>query len=75
MKALHESKYKYLGTLQGKHVFQNIIQPEDAEVILINRARFVKNDGSSIYFDPVSDDRSSVQLEQFRRVAAYASKL
>lgn len=70
MKALHESKYAYKGIFNGSHVFLNVIQ-DDSEVVLIQQARYNKLDGTSIYFDPVSQDRSTLDINQFKRLFSY----
>lgn len=75
MKTLHANKYRYSGIDSNlKHVFENIIQTDDGEEVHVRRARFVLEDETSIYFDPVSDDRSA-KIDQYKRMAAYHSKI
>lgn len=49
MKVINEKDYVYMGFLDGWHTFQS--NPDksnfDKEIIKIERARFVKKDGSS----------------------------
>ncbi len=57
MKTLHENKVRYIGTTEvfgiKYHMFQNIFENFDPEILLVTRARFVKKDGSSVYYDEI----------------------
>ena len=59
MKTIHENKAKYIGTTEvfgiKYHMFQSIFENFDPEILLVTRARFVKKDGSSIYYDEIKD--------------------
>lgn len=53
MKVLHEKYYKYLGVIQDFHAFECTKVNFDTEILLLERAKMIKEDGTSIYFDPV----------------------
>lgn len=56
MKVLHENSYKYLGTSGKWHVFESTRESFDPELLYLYRARFIKNDGSSQFFDPIKNE-------------------
>lgn len=61
MKVLHESKYTWIGTRLGLHVFVRNEKNFDPEVLLLYRAKMKRKDGSFKYFDPIlRNDNSEV---------------
>lgn len=57
MKVIREQDYYYLGTEGKWHVFESQPKPNfDIERLYEYRARFLKLDGSSKYYDPVQED-------------------
>lgn len=65
MKTFNESKYEYLGTWMGNHVFQNT--KFNSEKVLVDKAQYNLLDGSVIYFDPVDGPSCSLEIDVFRR--------
>lgn len=53
MKVLHEKSYKYLGVVQDFHAFECVKVNFDSEILLLERAKMIKEDGTCVYFDPV----------------------
>lgn len=53
MKVLHEKSYRYIGVVQDFHAFECIKVNFDTEILLLERAKMIKEDGTCIYFDPI----------------------
>ena len=62
MKTIHETKSRYIGTTEvfgvKYHMFQSIQKDFDPEIILVTRARLIKKDGSSVYYDEIQPKKS-----------------
>ena len=62
MKIFHESKYKYMGIVdcngEKNHAFHNIIF-KDREIVLMERAKYYKKNGSVVYYDPVKNYKNN----------------
>lgn len=56
MKTLNESSYTYLGIKDCWHVFVSKQTAFDPEVLYLYRARMIKLDGTSEFFDPITKD-------------------
>lgn len=57
MKVLHANSYKYVGTSGRWHVFESVKLDFDPELLYLYRARFIKKDGTSVFFDPIRDTK------------------
>lgn len=61
MRTFHESKYKYMGIVSYKnekrHAFHNIVF-KNGETVLLEEAKLIKKDGTSIYYNPIANDES-----------------
>lgn len=66
MKVFHEKDYEYIGQREGWHCFRSIKKDFDPEIVLVYRAKMIKNDGSSIYYDPIN-----VEIETANRLLEY----
>lgn len=67
MKVFHEKDYKYIGQREGWHCFQSIKEDFDPEIVAVYRARMIKKDGSSVYFDPIFRRTvTTVEITQYR---------
>lgn len=57
MKVIREQDFIYLGKKGTWHVFESRPKPNyDPERLYEKRARFLKLDGSSKYFDPIQEE-------------------
>lgn len=65
MKVLHEKSYKYLGVVQDFHAFECVKVNFDSEILLLERAKMIKEDGTCVYFDPIHSrsDRRNVRVD------------
>lgn len=60
MKCLTANRYKFVGRTDNHYyLFKCIVKGFDDEYLILRSVRYIKEDGSSIYFDPVADQRSS----------------
>jgi hypothetical protein len=72
MKTLHSNAWKYVGVIGTWHVFQSIRKNFDPELKLVYRARYIYDDGSYKFFDPISPskhvklDFNSLKLDDFK---------
>lgn len=54
MKVILERDYTYAGTRDSWHVFKSKPKKDfDPEEVLVTRARYLLNNGKSIFFDPI----------------------
>ena len=60
MKTISETKYRYIGTTEvfgiKYHMFQSIFEDFDPEILLVTRARLIKKDGDSSYYDEIQPE-------------------
>lgn len=54
MKTLNAKEYQYLGVKDTWHVFKCVKSNFDPEVLFLYRARVIKEDGSSRFYDPIN---------------------
>lgn len=63
MKTISETKYRYIGTTEvfdvKYHMFQSIFEDFDQEILLVTRARLVKKDGDSLYYDKIQPENQN----------------
>jgi len=77
---MHDA-YHYMGVKDGWHVFECIKRDFDKEILLLERARMVMEDGSSVFYDPVlpssqlSFDMEGEEIRRNRRIGAYAKAI
>lgn len=78
MKTLYYDAYTYLGRKDGWHVFECSKKDFDKEILLLERARVIQADGSSIYYDPIRPSESLTfdveddDSRRIRRLRAYS---
>lgn len=53
MKTLTAKSYRYVGIKDGWHVFECTKSDFDREMLLLERARMIMEDGTSVFYDPV----------------------
>lgn len=54
MKVICEKSYHYVGVSDGKwYVFEKHLSGQDPERVMVQRCRFVKEDGSYEFYDPI----------------------
>lgn len=70
MKVFHEKDYEYIGQKEGWHCFRSIKKDFDPEIVLVYRARFIKKNGTSVYYDPIN-----VETAMMLRVQEYRKRL
>lgn len=65
MKTFNETKYSYLGTFEGSHVFQNV--KFAAEKVMIDRAQYNLKTGEIVYYDELPNNNSTIKIELLRK--------
>lgn len=76
MKTIHSNHYAYVGDVSCWHVFKCIKKDCSAELLFEETARYVREDGSSQFFDPIIIEREDIDPnERMERLLAYSMKI
>lgn len=65
MKTIPANKYEYLGTCGKYHMFKLTLNCRSKEIICVEEARLLKDDGSSVFFNTISDKKLEYPMETF----------
>lgn len=65
MKTIPANKYEYLGTCGKYHMFKLIIDCQSKEIICVEEARLLKADGSSVFYNTISNKKLEYPMEAF----------
>lgn len=81
MKTLDSKNYQYLGQFQGWYVFQCTKKNFTKEVLFLEEARVVEDDGSSTFYNSRKPDSNDIQLmlkgdlSRYNRMKAYSEAI
>jgi hypothetical protein len=65
MKVLSSKKYEYIGTCGIYHLFRCTIQHNSKEIVCVEEARLLKEDGSSVFYNTIPVKELKYEMEAF----------
>lgn len=65
MKVLSSKKYEYVGTCGIYHLFKCTIPHNSREIVCVEEARLLKEDGSSDFYNTISEKKIEYPMEVF----------